>query len=107
MEQSARTDRGDQVWRIDGSPAGLCGFDELVSHGQPSGRQSAVGCGDPAAMIGYCDHASAPTKTSTNSGTWPGDTTLSSISRPRATLTERGGVPRPHAMSGDVAAAFR
>jgi hypothetical protein len=35
VEGGAGADEGDQVWGIDGSPAGLCGLDELVGHCQP------------------------------------------------------------------------
>lgn len=36
MEHRAGTDEGDQVWGVDRSPAGLCGVDELVGHGDSS-----------------------------------------------------------------------
>ena len=31
---------GDQVWSVDGAPAGLCGVDELVSHGDTGTREA-------------------------------------------------------------------
>ncbi|SIK23483.1 cysteine synthase [Mycobacteroides abscessus subsp. abscessus] len=37
MEDRSGTDEGDQVWGVDGSPAGLGGVDQLVGHRQ-SGR---------------------------------------------------------------------
>jgi hypothetical protein len=37
VEHCAGPDEGDQVWGVDGSPAGLCGVDALVGHGN-SGR---------------------------------------------------------------------
>ena len=35
VEGGAGADKGDQMWGIDGPPAGLCGLDELVGHCQP------------------------------------------------------------------------
>jgi MFS family permease len=40
VEYRAGTDEGDQVWRVDGTPAGLGGVDLLVGHGNP--RSAAV-----------------------------------------------------------------
>ncbi len=44
FESGARTDEGDEVWGVDGTPAGLCGLDELERHGYAgSSRSRALG----------------------------------------------------------------
>jgi hypothetical protein len=40
VEHRASTNQGNQMWCIHGPPAGLCGIDELVGHGNSRGTGS-------------------------------------------------------------------
>ena len=46
LEGGAGADQRDEVGRVDGTPAGLCGLDELEGHGH-SGGPGAGAFGDP------------------------------------------------------------
>jgi hypothetical protein len=37
VEDCSGSDEGDQVWCVESPPAGLCGVDELVGHGNSGG----------------------------------------------------------------------
>ena len=52
VEHSAGADQGDHMWRVHGTPAGLCGVDELVGH-RNSGRLGAGALGDFRSQT-YC-----------------------------------------------------
>lgn len=45
LSQTAPARTGNQVWGVDGPPAGLCGVERLVGHGNPR-RTGAVAFGD-------------------------------------------------------------
>src|SRR5215208_4532904 len=49
MEYRAGTDQSNEMWCVDGTPAGLCGVDQLVGHGD-SGCTGSGALGDALAQ---------------------------------------------------------